>query len=196
VLGALELDVGNVPIDALVCCGYKWLCGPYGTGFCWIEPGLRDQLRPTQTYWLPQVWGEENLNVSTYTLKEEKGSVMFDVFCPANFLNFLPWRASIDLLLSIGIKKIEQHNRTLSEHLIQGLNKSKYRLMSQCEPDAQSSIIVISHVRPERNSQLHGELTAAGIDAGFRNNNLRFALHIYNTLKEVHRATSLMNRLS
>src|SRR5438309_759240 len=44
-VGALKLDVGSLPIDALVCCGYKWLCGPYGTGFCWIEPRVREQLR-------------------------------------------------------------------------------------------------------------------------------------------------------
>ena len=22
-------------MDALVSCGFKWLCGPYGTGFCY-----------------------------------------------------------------------------------------------------------------------------------------------------------------
>ena len=43
-IGALKLDAQCEPIDALVSCGYKWLCGPYGTGFCWIRPGLRNQI--------------------------------------------------------------------------------------------------------------------------------------------------------
>lgn len=32
-LGARTLDVGSVPVDAIVNVGFKWLCGPYGTGF-------------------------------------------------------------------------------------------------------------------------------------------------------------------
>ena len=32
-IGARPLDVTNLPIDAVVSCGYKWLCGPYATGF-------------------------------------------------------------------------------------------------------------------------------------------------------------------
>lgn len=195
-VGALDLDVAKIPIDALVSCGYKWLCGPYGTGFCWIRPELRDELRPTQTYWLPQVWGEKNLNPDSYTLKHEKESTIFDVFCPAIFFNSLPWLAAIDLLLGIGIANIEQHNHTLSELFINGLSRSKYRLLSPHDRRAQSSIIAISHVAPDRNAQLYAALTDAGIDAALRDNNLRFALHIYNTPDEVDRATSLLNRLA
>ncbi len=32
-LGAAPIDVTSLPIDALSCCGFKWLCGPYATGF-------------------------------------------------------------------------------------------------------------------------------------------------------------------
>jgi cysteine desulfurase/selenocysteine lyase len=32
-VGARPVDVATTPVDALACCGYKWLCGPYGTGF-------------------------------------------------------------------------------------------------------------------------------------------------------------------
>lgn len=30
-IGARPIDVGRSPVDAVVSCGYKWLCGPYGT---------------------------------------------------------------------------------------------------------------------------------------------------------------------
>jgi cysteine desulfurase/selenocysteine lyase len=33
-VGAAPLDLSALPVDALVGCGFKWLCGPYGTGFC------------------------------------------------------------------------------------------------------------------------------------------------------------------
>jgi hypothetical protein len=32
-LGARRLDLPSLPVDAVVNAGWKWLCGPYGTGF-------------------------------------------------------------------------------------------------------------------------------------------------------------------
>jgi selenocysteine lyase/cysteine desulfurase len=53
-VGARPLDLGRVPVDALVGCGFKWLCGPYGTGYCWLRPELADSLVYRQAYWLAQ----------------------------------------------------------------------------------------------------------------------------------------------
>ena len=51
-IGTRRLDVSAVAIDAVTSCGFKWLCGPYGTGFCWIKPELRESLEFNQAYWL------------------------------------------------------------------------------------------------------------------------------------------------
>ena len=51
-LGRRPLDVTKLPLDALTCAGYKWLCGPYATGFAWFHPRLVESLRPRQAYWL------------------------------------------------------------------------------------------------------------------------------------------------
>src|SRR5512140_2179023 len=54
-VGARSIDVQRSPIDALVSCGFKWLCGPYATGFSWIHPELDGQLDYHQDYWLAQM---------------------------------------------------------------------------------------------------------------------------------------------
>jgi cysteine desulfurase/selenocysteine lyase len=192
-VGAKQIDVNHEPIDALISCGYKWLCGPYGTGFCWIKPELRASIKPSQTYWLPQAWGRENL--TDYSLKKDIGSAAFDVFCTANFFNFVPWQASIDYLLSIGISAIEKYNHELVCRLADGFSKTKYSLVSPTEHDSQSAIVVISHRNRERNSEIYSSLTRARIDIGLRNGNLRFSLHLYNTIDEVDKALSVMNAL-
>jgi selenocysteine lyase/cysteine desulfurase len=43
-VGARPTDVAALGVDALVCCGFKWLCGPYATGFARLRPQLRDAL--------------------------------------------------------------------------------------------------------------------------------------------------------
>jgi selenocysteine lyase/cysteine desulfurase len=190
-IGAKEIDADREPIDALISCGYKWLCGPYGTGFIWIRPELRNSLKPSQTYWLPHAWGQENL--IDYSLKKDIGSAAFDVFCTANFLNFVPWRASIDYLFSIGIHAVEEYNRALASRLADGVAKTKYYLVSPSERDTQSAIVVISSMDRGRNSEVYSSLTRAGIDIGLRGANLRFSLHLYNTVHEVDSALSIMN---
>src|SRR5512143_53743 len=39
-IGVRPMDVRGTPIDALISVGWKWLLGPYATGFCWIRPEL------------------------------------------------------------------------------------------------------------------------------------------------------------
>jgi cysteine desulfurase/selenocysteine lyase len=51
-VGAREIDVSRLPVDALVSCGFKWQCGPYATGFAWIRSEVLDDLTYEQTYWL------------------------------------------------------------------------------------------------------------------------------------------------
>jgi cysteine sulfinate desulfinase/cysteine desulfurase-like protein len=45
-LGARPIDLARSQVDALTCVGFKWLCGPYGTGFCWLRPELRSTETP------------------------------------------------------------------------------------------------------------------------------------------------------
>ena len=51
-LGVRAISVRSAPVDAVVSCGYKWLCGPCATGFAWLSPALMNCLRPQQAYWL------------------------------------------------------------------------------------------------------------------------------------------------
>ena len=59
-VGARPLDLAELPVDALVSCGFKWLCGPYGTGFCWLAPDLLASLTYRPAYWLGHL-GQDDL---------------------------------------------------------------------------------------------------------------------------------------
>jgi len=45
-LGVMDVDVRRMGIDALSSCGYKWLCGPSGTGLLYVRRDLIPELRP------------------------------------------------------------------------------------------------------------------------------------------------------
>ncbi len=48
-IGTGIIDVQRSRADGVVACGFKWLCGPYATGFCWMQGSTRS--RDTTMIW-------------------------------------------------------------------------------------------------------------------------------------------------
>jgi len=51
-VGALELNVNELPIDVMAVAAYKWLLGPYGTGFVYVSDELLNRLDLKVVNWL------------------------------------------------------------------------------------------------------------------------------------------------
>jgi selenocysteine lyase/cysteine desulfurase len=194
-LGARALNVREVPVDAIVSVGFKWLCGPYGTGFCWMVPDLLASLKYNQTYWLAQMTaadlGNEDKDVSLPD--RPRTARAYDVFGTANFFNFKPWAASIEYLLGQGIDYVAEYDQMLVEQFIRGLDSQKYELLSPTNRSERSTLIFISHRDSTRNAEVHQRLAEAGIDVAFRKGKLRLAPHLYNTSAEIDTALSVLN---
>ncbi len=192
-IGARPIDLATAPVDALVSCGFKWLCGPYGTGFCWIEPGLLERLEYEQPYWLAQMHGGDLSREGAYELHADLGAARYDVFCTANFLNFAPWRASIKLLLDIGVEAIAAHDQALVQRLIDGLVDTDWELVSPAREPERSTLVLIRHPTPERTAAAAAALAAAGIDIAERAGSLRFSPHLYNTTSDIDRVLAVID---
>jgi cysteine desulfurase / selenocysteine lyase len=194
-LGTRPLDVSTFPVDAITSVGFKWLCGPYGTGFCWLRPELRESLRYNQAYWLAMqtaddLAGDQNREPE---LKNNLGARAYDVFGTANFFNFKPWTTSIEYLLDQGIAQIATHNDGLVERFIAGLDRDKFDITSPEQGLARSTLILISHKQPGRNAEIYSSLRERGIYPAFRGGKLRFAPHLYNTSEDIDSALAVLN---
>ena len=189
-IGARPLDVSRLPIDAISGCGFKWLCGPYATGFVWLAQGIIERLDYPQPHWLRLQLKEAvakgvDLNRELdYSLPDETAADAYDVFCAANFLNFMPWTASIEHLIDVGIERIEAHDQALIEQLLNGL-PSRYRVVSPTASNERSTLVLITHEEKERNADLAAALQLRGIDVALRDDKLRISPHLYNSSVEV-----------
>jgi cysteine desulfurase/selenocysteine lyase len=203
-LGALTLDVRRTPVDAVSSCGYKWLCGPYGTGFAWLSPRLLANVQPAQVNWfaaqqaalaLAGAQGGALNHMRDLTVPAEAmGAAALDVFNTANFFNFVPWTAALDILLDCGPARVAAYDRDLVARLLAAVDSDGYRVLSP-QP-AESAIVVVSHREPGRNAEIHAALAAAGVDISLRESNLRFSPHLYNTGEEIDRAAGELRRLA
>ncbi len=192
-LGARPLSVRTTPVDAIVCSGWKWLCGPYGTGFSWMRPDLRNSLRHNQAYWLAQ-YTAEDLGRDNLILEppEPTNPRRYDLFAPANFFNFVPWTESIRLLLDAGSGEIEAYDQGLVTRLLDGLDRERWIVESAEEPAERSTLVFLSHREARRNREIHQRLGEAGVDIAFRRGSLRFAPHLYNTETDIDRALEVL----
>jgi selenocysteine lyase/cysteine desulfurase len=191
-LGARPLDVSATPVDAVVACGYKWLCGPYGTGFAWLRPDLLDRLRPQQAYWLAMQAGRGLDQMRETSVRDDIGVRAFDVFCPANFATTLPWIASLELFLGIGIGTIADWDQRLVDRLVAGIDPERYRLISPAGGPARSTLVVLSAVDGSSEKR-HRRLTEAGIDIAYREGNLRVSAHLFNQPAEIDRTLAALH---
>lgn len=180
-LGYIPLDLKSLPVDAIVSAGFKWLCGPYGTGVCWIDPQLRKTLKNRQAFWVNVMSEEQLAATGELDLKPQNSAKSFDVFGTANFFNFVPLTASIEYLLDIGVEAVGQAIDARVEEFIRGLDKSSCVLISPAEKGKRSALVVFSHRDQGKNAAIFRKLAESGIYGAKWKGNLRISPHIFNT---------------
>jgi cysteine desulfurase / selenocysteine lyase len=197
-LGALPFSVAATPVAAISCSGFKWLCGPYATGFAWIRPDVLDTMSAVQAYWLALPDDVElDLNKEgEHRLRSDLGARAYDVFGTANFLNFRPWAASVEHLLHEGVDEISAYDQRLVTRLIEGLADAGFRFVSPTERRERAAIVVVSAADEALNEPIYEHVRAAGIDIALRGGNLRISPHLYNTHEELDQTIAVLAGLA
>jgi cysteine desulfurase / selenocysteine lyase len=190
-VGARPLDVSATPVDVVAACGYKWLCGPYGTGFTWIRPEVLAGLTSSQAYWLAQRSGGSLDHMREYEIRD-LGVRGFDVFCPAAFLTNDPWSASVALLCDIGVERIAAHDQRLVQLLLDGVDPGRYELVSPAAGPGRSTLVVL-RPRTEPAAAVVHRLAARGIDVAAREGNVRLTPHLFNTDAQIAQTCDALN---
>jgi selenocysteine lyase/cysteine desulfurase len=192
-VGARSLDLGGLSVDALVCSGFKWLCGPYGTGFAWLSPALAGRLTYRPAYWLThqQALAGDLERGPTYELAEV-GAAAYDLPETGNFLNFEPWLASLELLGEVGVERIEAHDQELVTELVEGIAESPLELLSPAAGPERSTLVFASHPDEDRNGEVFDALRDAAVHVAMRAGTLRFSPHLYNGSRDIERALAVL----
>lgn len=195
-LGDRSFDISRNPVDGITCTGYKWLCGPYATGFCWMKLDLINSLEYNQAYWI-SMQGDRDLDkIREYQILSNLGAAKFDVFGTANLFNFIPWTECINYFLKHGLHSIKEHNAQLVDQFLTGLDRSKYVIHSPLEKDQRTAILIVSHHKPDRNKAIFKLLQEHNVFISFREGFLRFSPHLYNTPADIEKALKVLNTVN
>lgn len=186
-VGALPMNVTELGADFLVASGYKWLLGPYGTGFFWASAKSMAALKPMPAYW-SAIEGSSNFsNLSSGEMRLKKEACRWDMPETANFFNLAPLQASLEFLMRVGVKTVWEHNRELMAQIIERLPLDKCVLASPADPELRGPYVCVAARHSAETPKLYEKLRAAGVIVSLREGALRIAPHLYNTELDVDR---------
>ena len=186
--GALPLDLDGAGLDAVASCGWKWLCGPYGTGFLWTSPALRQRLQPNHRYW--RALGVRLDDAGAAGLPHPLPDTWpLDVFGTAAFTTIDPWVESLELLGAIGAARIREHSRSLLDRLRRGL-AGFHEIVS---PEA-APVVVVDPGGEAEAARLGTGLAEARVHVAVRGGRIRIAPHLYNTEADADAAVEVLRR--
>jgi selenocysteine lyase/cysteine desulfurase len=190
---AIPISVRNLGADFAVCSGYKWLLGPYGTGFFWVRRESTDMLKTGAIYFMALEGARIFHTLPLDNLRPVPGARRWDSAETASFTNLAALDASLDLLLRVGVESLTGHNEELIAQLIGNLPADKYVLASPDEAVRRGPYICIAAHTPEQTAQCYEKLRAAQVYVSLRENALRIAPYLFNTPAHISRLLEVLD---
>jgi selenocysteine lyase/cysteine desulfurase len=186
-VGALELDVHSLPVDVLAVAAYKWLLGPYGTGFVYVRKGLLDNLELKVVNWM-SVDGADNfdaLPVDNFRLAD--AARIFDVPETANFLNLSAMEASLEFVRGVGVPVVTGHCTSLLDRAAEGLKARGHILINGDRAQHPSPLLCFKCSSDEATDKLYAELKAHHVEVSLRHHRIRVSPYLYNNKEDIDR---------
>jgi selenocysteine lyase/cysteine desulfurase len=192
--GSLPLNFRAVGADFAVCAAYKWLLGPYGTGFVWARRELCEQLPPGPFFWMGAASekGFSNLDfdpdeTGRFSWQAPAGAGRWDAAETASFFHLSALAPSLEFVLRAGPGRVLEHNRGLLGALLERLPRDRCVLASPAEQEARGAYLCIAARSTEATRELYARLREQKIYVSLRNSALRVAPYLYNTEEEIER---------
>ena len=188
--GAMVCDVRAVQPDFLVVAGYKWLLGPYATGFLYAAPHRRGGT-PLEQNWITREGAADFSRLIDYTDAYAPGAERYDMGERSNFALLPALQASVQQILDWGVANIEatlaHQNRALSEALgARGLNTG---------PEADRGAHYLGALLPgSAPADLTARLRAENIYVSKRGDRLRITPHLFTSEYDIARFLSALDR--
>jgi selenocysteine lyase/cysteine desulfurase len=186
-LGAFPLDVVAAHIDALAADGHKWMLGPEGCGILYLRKQKQDAIFPREFGWT-NVAGYNDYASRDMTLRPDAGRYECGTL---NTIGCYGLRASIELLLEIGIDRIAPVVQGLGDQLAEGARRKGYSVLGDREPESRSGIVAVQ--KPGLDSRaIVRDLKQRGIVTAPRQGWVRLSPHFYISPEEIERVVDAL----
>src|SRR5438270_776342 len=187
-IGAIPFDVASSGVDYLVGGTLKWLMGGPGIAFLYARGSVAERARPSAVGW----WGvKEPFAFDVEHLDYGTGARRFEYGTPAVAAIYAA-RAGLGLVAEIGIEKVRERHKLLSQRLVDGALDQGWTIRCPRDAEERTPVVTLEHADP---AAAVTALRAAGVICDNRPGLIRLSPHYFNTLEEMDRALALLEPL-
>jgi selenocysteine lyase/cysteine desulfurase len=190
--GAMPLDVEALRPDFLISVGYKWLFGPLGVAYMYLDERHRGG-DPIEHNWINRAGSEDFAGLVEYTDEFQPGARRFDVGARTNFMLVPTAIAALEQVLEWSVERI---GPTLAE-VTGGIERSARERGLEAIPAGDRGPHMIGIGLPDTPAdELVSALAARDVYAGVRSSWLRVAPHLHTTDADVERLFAALDRVT
>ena len=196
-LGALKVDAAAIGADIIVAHGYKFLLSGFGVAICYCSERARRELRVAEVGYKGMERAMDYArklpdfaDLAGRPLAFAAGAQRFEAGTQALSV-MAGMKASLELMLSVGVEAIESRILGLAGQLCEGLRAKGYRIAGSTSPGERSAIVSFTRdgLDPVAISR---RLTERGIDHIVTHDRPKLSPHFYNIAAEVESALACL----
>ena len=187
-VGAFEIDVQRMKIDALCATGHKWLLSGYGSGFVYLSRELLAQSLPRSIGWLSVEHPFEMRNDQFRPRHDTAARV--ELGCP-HFAGIFSLGASIDLMSEIGAANLQARVLELNGLLTSRLAENGWPVLSPLQNESARSAETLVEVKQPDEVARH--LFRRGVVVTEKPQGIRVATHFFNDEQDIERLIAGLN---
>jgi selenocysteine lyase/cysteine desulfurase len=185
--GAIPLDVRALDADFLAAGTVKYLLGSAGLAFLYCRSDLVERIRPTSTGWFAD---EDIFRMDIHDYSPSPTARRFEFGTPP-IPSIYAGLAGLELVQEIGIAETEEHVRSLTALLIDGVDDLGGRVVTPRDPERRGPLVAVASTDEHA---LVAALGAEGVVTSSRDGNLRVSLHGYNSREDVEAVLAALTR--
>mgnify|MGYP006088675261 FL=1 len=184
-IGIIPINIKEWSADFIVGSCVKWLSSGPGAGFMWINPDIIDDCNPIDVGWFSH---EDPFEFEIHNFRYAKDALRFWGGTPSVHPYLVAFR-SLEFVTNIGVDKIRLHNVTMSNLLIETLDKND--LISPLDKNLRSGTMIINF--GDRQDLMIQVFLDNNIHFDIRNKGIRLSPHLYNSEIQIDSLKSLID---
>lgn len=183
-VGAMPFDVNKIQPDALICAGYKWLMGPYGTALGYFGPRFSDG-KPLEEGWIVRKNSENFGGLVEYEEEYQPGALRFDMGERSHFINLPMMAEALKQVNDWTPEAIQSYCEKLCTDTIRELRV--YGFQIEDEEWRGHHMFGVRLPKTISMNQLQQKLAENHIHVSLRGSSVRISPHLYNDEQDVER---------
>lgn len=180
--GVIPLDLTDVNPDFLIGSSVKWLCGGPGAAYLWLSEKELPNCQPKDVGWFSH---ENPFEFDIHHFKSSQSAMKFWGGTPS-IAPYAFAAHSIGYVATMGVDKVNQHNRKLQALLIEAFPTE---MVSPLEEAKRSGTVILNF---DDNHAVLKKLEANAIAVDARSAGLRISPHIYNDEADIDKLISVL----